>query len=252
MNIQVYPSDKPDVPAPKETPLPKMTPFADPYELSQWAKGLLMASLVLAAISSLACLFELGSISPSTAGATASVGAAALLLTGIVALVQIPVAIATGILFLAWIHRAHRNLPVLGGRGLRFTPGWAVGWFFVPFLNFVQPAQVMTEVWHGSDPGGLERDLQPDGPSARNKLSAPSLVTWWWLLYIVPNIVGYIGAQMAVSASATAASLHTGIVLQVISEALDIPAVLVAIRVVSRVTGLQRERNAKIGQPAPS
>src|SRR5687768_18623297 len=32
-----------------------------------------------------------------------------------------------------WIHRAHANLRDAGVGGLEFTPGWAVGWYFIPF-----------------------------------------------------------------------------------------------------------------------
>ena len=38
--------------------------------------------------------------------------------------------VLTAILFLMWIHRAHRNLPSLGSSSLKYSPGWAVGGFF--------------------------------------------------------------------------------------------------------------------------
>lgn len=47
-----------------------------------------------------------------------------------------------------WIYRAHHNLEELGHSGLEFTPGWSVGWFFVPFANLVMPFQAMRELWN--------------------------------------------------------------------------------------------------------
>ena len=90
---------------------------------------------------------------------------------------QIWLFLGTSVAFLFWFHRVQKNLPALGGRELKYTPGWAVGGFFVPFLNLVRPIQVMREVWHGSDPSGLERDGAPDGPMIRNQLGTPWLVS---------------------------------------------------------------------------
>ena len=40
--------------------------------------------------------------------------------------------LTTSIAFLMWIHRVQRNLPALGAGSLRFSPGWAVAYFFIP------------------------------------------------------------------------------------------------------------------------
>lgn len=64
-----------------------------------------------------------------------------------------------------WIYRAHHNLAKLGHSDLEFTPGWSVGWFFVPFANLVMPFQAMRELWNlscGSEGSG-----------------APILPLWW-------------------------------------------------------------------------
>lgn len=34
-----------------------------------------------------------------------------------------------------WIYRAHANLFAAGYQGLEYTPGWSVGWFFVPIAS---------------------------------------------------------------------------------------------------------------------
>ncbi|QYO65100.1 DUF4328 domain-containing protein [Leptolyngbya sp. 7M] len=54
-------------------------------------------------------------------------------------LVSFPVGIATIVLFLVWLYRAHKNLFSLKPTHLDFSPGWAVGWWFIPFLNLVRP-----------------------------------------------------------------------------------------------------------------
>jgi hypothetical protein len=46
-----------------------------------------------------------------------------------------------------WMHRAFRNLPALGEQGLRWSPAWAAGGWFIPFANFVIPYQVLRVLW---------------------------------------------------------------------------------------------------------
>lgn len=78
-----------------------------------------------------------------------------------------------------FIHRAVSNLSSLG-RYSTFTPGWAVGWFFVPFANLARPPQMMGELWRGSDPNG----------------SGTTMVGGWWACWIVGNIVAYVSSKV--------------------------------------------------------
>jgi len=90
---------------------------------------------------------------------------------------EMMIAVGTIIAFSMWTHRASRNLPALGGRGLRYTPAWAVGWFFIPFAHLVMPYFVAAEIWRESDPE--QKHLDDHG----GKTASP-LVLFWWLTYI--------------------------------------------------------------------
>ncbi len=57
-----------------------------------------------------------------------------------------------GIAWLMWQRRAQANLLALGAQGLRFTPGWVVAWWLIPFANLAVPPQTMGELWRASDP----------------------------------------------------------------------------------------------------
>ena len=70
---------------------------------------------------------------------------------GIVGLLQSGLGIVTGITFLKWIYRAYKNIQGFGAEGLRFSPGWAVGYYFIPILSLIRPVQVMSEIWRASD-----------------------------------------------------------------------------------------------------
>lgn len=50
---------------------------------------------------------------------------------------SIPTGVLINILLMIWVYRSVSNLVAFNVQGLRFTPGWAVGWFFLPFANLI-------------------------------------------------------------------------------------------------------------------
>jgi hypothetical protein len=87
---------------------------------------------------------------------------------------------AMALLFLFWVFRANSNARALGARDMRYTPGWSVGWFFVPFANLVMPFKVMREIWQASS--------DPGNPSAR---PSSGIVGWWWFTWLANTVVAY-------------------------------------------------------------
>jgi hypothetical protein len=110
-----------------------------------------------------------------------------------------PLALAVGLTYLAytlvfvvsivlvgmWIHRAHANLREGGVAELEFTPGWAVGWYFIPFANLIMPYKAMRELWTASRG---EHDFFGG--------AAPSEVKAWWAAWIVGNILSAVGSRI--------------------------------------------------------
>lgn len=73
------------------------------------------------------------------------------------------------ILVAMWIYRAHANLQAAGVGSLEFTPGWAIGWFFVPIASLWEPFQAMRELWRASL-------LDEEG----GRTQATSQLGFWW------------------------------------------------------------------------
>lgn len=98
--------------------------------------------------------------------------------------------LATCIPFGMWIYRAAKNTRALGAAGLKYGPGWSVGSYFVPFVNFVVPFAAMREIWRASaDPGNWQ--AAPGTP----------LLGWWWFLWIGNGISGWIANTLLTGSS---------------------------------------------------
>lgn len=88
------------------------------------------------------------------------------------------------VVFLVWIHRIIRNAHAFGVQGLSYSPGAAVGYWFVPLLNIVHGYRVVAEAWRASDP-------EDAGYNGHRWISrrADNLVLHWWLAYMASRIV---------------------------------------------------------------
>jgi hypothetical protein len=159
---------------------------------------------------------------------------------GVTYILQLLIILSTAVAFLTWFYRAHKNLPRLGARNLEYSPGWAVGGFFVPFLNLVRPYQVMREVWHCSNPSALESNATPEGQPPQPPNLA--LLRWWWGLFLLSWAFGRIAARVAMSKDPTLEQLKLGSVTSLINDLLDIPTAWLAIRIIGQTNRSQNER----------
>jgi hypothetical protein len=85
-------------------------------------------------------------------------------------------------LLIALTSRLYRNLPTLSTFPRRFTDGWAIGAWFVPFLNLVRPKQIIDDIWRGT---GTEQQAWWQGP----RPSVPAFVHVWWGVLIATALV---------------------------------------------------------------
>jgi hypothetical protein len=80
------------------------------------------------------------------------------------------------------IYRIKRNTIILGTKGVTYSPGWTVGYYFVPFINFYKVYYVMSELWNSNDPECN------DGISWQS-LKKSSFVHLWYSFWIIPFII---------------------------------------------------------------
>jgi hypothetical protein len=95
--------------------------------------------------------------------------------------------IAASVAFLAWVYRANRNARALGAEGMAYSPGWSVGWFFVPVANLFVPYWVLRELWRASTPAL--------GTHWRDAAVSP-VVGVWWAVCVVRGVIQYSPLQV--------------------------------------------------------
>ncbi len=142
--------------------------------------------------------------------------------------------LAAGIVFLFWLRRSVRNLETVRSRStsvpFRFSPAWAVGWYFVPFANLVRPYQVMQEVHEQSNPEGA---------------GAP-LVGWWWAFFLASNVIGS-GAFNWFSRDLSVAAVIRADLRTMASDVLTVIAALLIVVLMERIVQWQETRAAELG-----
>jgi len=146
--------------------------------------------------------------------------------------------VLTVIVFLIWEHRAYSNLSPLRAEDLDSTPGWAVGWWFVPFANLVKPYQVMKEIWIESDP-----EYDEELGHLASTMSAPAIFGFWWALWILYNIGSRIVDRTFNTDSPDYAGLAIG---EIAVNALGIVGALLLLLIVKDITERQNRRNERI------
>lgn len=164
-------------------------------------------------------------------------------LRGLTLLLELLVLLITAVLFFVWLHRVNKNLRPLGALYVEFTPGWAVGWFFIPFANLVMPYRVVKEVWTKSAPDtpGVSSALQPTGSAA--------LVGWWWGVWLISNVLLRVAA--ALSEFKSADTVFLSLKVDMFASAFRIAAAALAIMVVHGIYKRQEERSKQIVVNAP-
>ena len=146
--------------------------------------------------------------------------------------------VLAAIAVLMWLHRVVRNNPSLGERYLRFSPGFAVGCWFIPFANLVFPYQAVREAWGAADP-----ELPWSTPDTRRHSRGSGLVVAWWLTFIVGSLASVATLGFGPNSDVDVLTRVRAITyITVAQEALHLAAALLLIAVVTRLTSRQDQK----------
>lgn len=205
-----------------EAPVPGAYTFRkDPASLTSFLRTMLWIYLGVTIVSLLSDFMQMNLLS---SGAFSQAEAEANdLRQRIIGAVYFATFIVTGIAFLKWIHRANSNSHGFGARNMKFSPGWSVGYYFIPFLNLYRPYQAMGEIWKVSK-----------NPADWQNESRSPILSWWWALWIISGFFGQISLRMSMAAN-TVSSLKESTAMSIVSAVVDIPLCIVGVSLVSAV-----------------
>jgi hypothetical protein len=188
--------------------------YRDTATLALWTQRLLWG---LAALSLLAILFVwLRGFEPKEVGAAEAV----------LLIVQTLVFAVTAVVTLRWIYLANANARALGAEDMMVSPGWAVGWFFVPLMNLVMPFVMMRELWKAS---ARPKDWQME--------SAPAPILLWWILWIASGIAGAVGFSLSLEPGAVEGGAAE--IAYFLSDLCLIPSLLLLAWIIGRLQAMQ-------------
>ena len=102
------------------------------------------------------------------------------------------------------------------------SPGWAVGWYFVPIANLWKPYQAMKEIWrvNVSD-------------------TTPSIFPWWWLFWILTSFLGNLSAQASLFWDSENNLIQSNM-FYLLSDITNIPLCLIFITIMNQIYQSQK------------
>ncbi len=144
------------------------------------------------------------------------------------------VLVACVVMFGLWTYRVAKNATAMGAR-LSITPGWAVGYYFIPIVSWWMPYSAMAQVWDASDPDPRTDPYQP---------RSHALLVAWWISWLASRGVHLVVSRWDEPADAQAWADQ--IALGFVGLAVEAIAVVVAMAMVWKMTRRQEARVAAL------
>ena len=149
--------------------------------------------------------------------------------------------ISSAVAFLLWTYRANSNCRALGAQGM-ISPGWSVGWYFVPIANLWKPYQAMEEIWQASK-----------NPQSWQRVKRPGIVTCWWYIWLA-NLIATNFTLTWVQSAKTSDDLIRATNADLFVASTDVLAAILAAWIIAKVHLMQETwiGSLALSNPTPS
>ncbi|HLL01687.1 MAG TPA: DUF4328 domain-containing protein [Myxococcaceae bacterium] len=147
-------------------------------------------------------------------------------LEGVHGLVALVALVGTIVTFLRWQHLVVRHVNALG-INVDATPGWAVGWWFIPFANLVKPYRIMRATVSGLG-----------GDSLVDSLS----LGWWWAAWVIGNMLENAEGRMVMRSGLDNPTPTAAYAVGIGSAVFSIAGALLCMRI---IRGVQEQLEAR-------
>jgi hypothetical protein len=212
--------------------------FKNPQPLANWLTALLVTSLLFGVVAIWSSSEQLDLLERirSNGQFTMAEANASDARQQIIGIIQFVIFFTTTILFGRWIYIAARNVRSLGAQNLQFTPGWAIGYYFIPFANLYTPYRAMKEIWKASR-----------APLAWQREKSSYILGFWWTFWIISCIAGQMSMR-ATLAPRTPNDYSDAATLAMFSDVVDIPLCKYAILLVRKLSTRQLTTATNVAQ----
>jgi hypothetical protein len=102
---------------------------------------------------------------------------------------------------------------------MSFTPGWSVGWYFIPIACLFKPYQAMKEIWEISH---------------KNQSGTSSTLGLWWALWLISNFSGEYAFEAFWEAE-SATEYGSSSLIYIVSYGIDVVLDIVALMLVTQI-----------------
>ncbi len=211
----------------------KKEEFKDPTNLIAWIKYCLCFQVVLAFVAIGSNLMEYQLLTDFQNGVYFSQEMAVAdaeandMRQAVIAFSYLGVFIVSGVLILRWIYQANQNARQFGAKDMEFSPGWSIGFYFIPIVSLWKPYQAMKEIWQASQ-----------NPTNWPVEKVSSILGIWWFFWIANSMVGQAAFRMSRRAEEISEIMNVNLVSQA-SEVISIPLALVTWLMIKKVSNAQ-------------
>lgn len=129
--------------------------------------------------------------------------------------------LSTVIAFSIWTNRMMKNTWAIKRGHSQTTPGWAVGWYFIPFANLWKPVGAVQEMRDAVFTGGQKMSLAP-----------------WWTFWLISNFIGRISSKLPAE---TIDDLQASALFDAVTSPLEVASAVFAFLMVKKLTARQHE-----------
>jgi hypothetical protein len=142
---------------------------------------------------------------------------------------QLIVGFTAGFVFLKWLYRAYKNIQGFGAKDLKYSPVWAVIYYFIPILCLFRPVNVISEIWRASV-----------DPMTWRQQKASSIIGIWWGVWLFYSLLMQISLEFVSETNDLKTWRWTGL-LDLVSDLLAIVLVWLTLQIVNRIYEHQRK-----------
>ena len=136
-----------------------------------------------------------------------------------------------------WFFVSTKINHLLGIKELNISPGWSVGWYFIPFANLVMPYRSLKETFKASF----------NSEEWQNN-RVPYDFPIWWATYLIGNVISYFSIRMywALGETYTYEQLNQLSYIDIVADVLLIVNAIFLLRIINIIYHNQKDKNFKL------